>query len=85
MHDIDCIFCKIISGKIPSRKLYEDELIYAFHDIRPAAPVHFLIIPKAHIPTLSDAGPAHEAVLGRMLSKVGSLAPKQAARMATAR
>lgn len=74
MQDIDCIFCKIISGKIPSRKLYEDELIYAFHDIRPVAPVHFLIIPKVHIPTLSDADPLHEAVLGRMLSKVGSLA-----------
>lgn len=74
MQDIDCIFCKIISGKIPSRKLYEDDLIYAFHDIRPVAPVHFLIIPKVHIPTLSDADPLHEAVLGRMLSKAGPLA-----------
>ncbi|MCQ9378491.1 histidine triad nucleotide-binding protein [Methyloversatilis sp. XJ19-49] len=74
MQDNDCIFCKIISGKIPSRKLYEDDLIYAFHDINPAAPVHFLIIPKSHIPTLSDASAAHEAALGRMLAKVGELA-----------
>ena len=74
MHDPDCIFCKIIDGRIPSRKLYEDDLIFAFHDIRPVAPVHFLIIPKAHIPTLSDAEPAHEAVLGRMLAKAGDLA-----------
>lgn len=44
MHDPNCIFCKIIEGKIPSRKLYEDDLIYAFHDINPQAPVHFLII-----------------------------------------
>ena len=55
MHDPNCIFCKIIEGKIPSRKLYEDDLIYAFHDINPQAPVHFLIIPKAHIATLYDA------------------------------
>ena len=74
MQDNDCIFCKIISGKIPSRKLYEDDLIYAFHDINPVAPVHFLIIPKMHVATLYDANGAHEAVLGRMLSKAGELA-----------
>ena len=65
MHDPNCIFCKIIEGKIPSRKLYEDDLIYAFHDINPQAPVHFLIIPKVHVATLYDANGAHEAVLGR--------------------
>jgi histidine triad (HIT) family protein len=74
MQDNDCIFCKIINGKIPSRKLYEDDLIYAFHDINPVAPVHFLIIPKAHLPMLSDASPEHEAALGRMLAKAGELA-----------
>ena len=45
----DCIFCKIVKGDIPSKKAYEDELVYAFHDIAPAAPVHVLVIPKEHI------------------------------------
>ena len=71
-HDPNCVFCKIVAGEIPSRKAYEDELLLAFHDINPWAPVHVLIIPKAHIATLSDTGPQHEAMLGRMLA----LAPK---------
>ena len=45
----DCIFCKIVKGDIPSKKAYEDERVYAFHDIAPAAPVHVLVIPKEHI------------------------------------
>lgn len=45
---MDCIFCKIVAGEIPSKKIYEDEKVYAFYDIAPAAPVHFLVIPKAH-------------------------------------
>ena len=70
--DPDCLFCKIVAGQIPAKKAYEDEHLLAFHDIHPAAPVHLLVIPKTHIPTLSDAGPEHEALLGRMLG----LAPK---------
>ena len=50
----DCIFCKIISGEIPSQKVFEDELVYAFKDINPMAPVHILVVPKEHIPTLLD-------------------------------
>ena len=46
---MDCIFCKIIAGEIPSKKLYEDDKVLAFYDIQPAAPVHFLVIPKQHI------------------------------------
>ena len=69
-----CIFCKIINGEIPSRKLYEDEDILAFHDIHPLAPVHFLIIPKQHIVSLAESGPAHQAVLGKMLAMAGPLA-----------
>jgi histidine triad (HIT) family protein len=71
-HDANCIFCKIIAGQIPSRKAYEDEDVLVFHDIHPAAPVHVLIIPKIHVATLSDIGPEHEPLLGRMLA----LAPK---------
>ena len=45
----DCIFCKIARGEIPSKKVYEDEEVYAFHDIHPVAPVHFMLIPKLHL------------------------------------
>ena len=50
----DCIFCKIVAGEIPSKKVYEDDDIIAFHDIAPKAPVHVLIIPRKHIPTMAD-------------------------------
>ena len=70
--DPDCIFCKIIAGKIPSKKAFEDDELLVFHDIHPWAPVHVLIIPKQHIATLSDAGSQHQALLGRMLA----LAPR---------
>ena len=49
----DCLFCKIIAGEIPSSKVYEDELCYAFNDIAPQAPTHFLVVPKAHIQSVS--------------------------------
>ena len=70
--DPNCIFCKIVAGQIPAKKAYEDEELLAFHDIHPWAPVHVLVIPKQHIATLSDVGPEHEALLGRMLA----LAPR---------
>jgi histidine triad (HIT) family protein len=73
----DCIFCKIARGEIPCKKIYEDDDFLAFHDIHPQRPVHFLLIPKGHIATLYDAGPEHEAVLGRMLARAGSLAREQ--------
>ena len=70
--DPSCIFCKIVAGQIPSKKVYEDDTLFAFHDINPWAPVHVLVIPKQHIATLYDAGPEHDALLGRMLG----LAPR---------
>ncbi len=73
-HDPDCIFCKIIEGKIPSKKVYEDEDILAFHDIHPAAPIHFLMIPKIHLPMLSDSTMENQQLLGKMMV----LAPKLA-------
>jgi histidine triad (HIT) family protein len=66
--DPNCIFCKIVAGAIPSRKVHEDDQLLAFHDIQPWAPVHVLIIPKQHIATLSDVLPEHQALLGRMLA-----------------
>jgi histidine triad (HIT) family protein len=79
-HDSNCIFCKIIAGQIPSRKIYEDEDCYAFHDINPAAPVHFLIVPKAHIESLNHLEAEHAALLGRMLALAPKLAAQQGCR-----
>ncbi len=73
----DCIFCKIAAGEIPSRKVYEDDDILAFHDIQPAAPVHFLMIPKDHVASLAETGPGHAPVLGRIMSLAGRLAREQ--------
>ena len=70
----DCIFCKIVRGEIPSRKVYEDDDMLAFHDIHPQAPVHFMIIPKKHVDSLAHAGPEHVEVLGKMMAKAGALA-----------
>jgi histidine triad (HIT) family protein len=70
----DCIFCKIARGEIPSKKVYEDEDIFAFHDIQPQAPVHFMIIPKQHIASLAEADMSHQMVLGKMFAKMGELA-----------
>jgi histidine triad (HIT) family protein len=71
----DCIFCKIISGAIPCKKIYEDDEVIAFHDIKPMAKVHFLIVPKLHVETLKDCDTSHQQLLGKMLL----LAPKLAA------
>lgn len=75
----DCIFCKIVEGKIPSKKVYEDNEILAFHDIHPVAPVHFMIIPKKHIDSLATATEADAPVLGRIMAKAGELARSQGA------
>lgn len=60
----ECIFCRIIRGEIPSAKVYEDESVYAFKDINPAAPVHILIIPKEHIDGVNDLTPENAALVG---------------------
>jgi histidine triad (HIT) family protein len=65
--DPNCIFCKIIRGEIPARKVYEDEEFIAFHDIRPAAPVHILLVPKLHVASLQTVDASHAAMLGRMM------------------
>ena len=79
MNDPNCLFCKIARGQIASKKVYEDEDVFAFHDIRPVAAVHFLIIPKSHVANLYDAGMAHHKALGNMLAIAGELARKEGA------
>ena len=73
-HDADCLFCKIVAGKIPSKVVYQDDEIFVFHDIHPWAPVHFLMIPKVHIPSLAHVGEAHVGLLGRMMVLASKLA-----------
>jgi histidine triad (HIT) family protein len=73
----NCIFCKITQGQIPSRKVYEDEELMAFHDINPAAPVHFLIVPKVHIASLAQTTDFDQLLLGRILTLAPRLALEQ--------
>ncbi len=73
----DCLFCKIAAGEIPSSKVYEDDEVLAFHDIHPAAAVHFMLIPKLHLDSLAQAEDAHAAMLGKMLLLVPRLAKEQ--------
>lgn len=73
----NCIFCKIAAGQIPSKKIYEDEDLIAFRDINPAAPVHFLIVPRKHVATLADCTAEHTALLGKMLALAPRLAAEQ--------
>jgi histidine triad (HIT) family protein len=73
----NCIFCKIVQGELPCSKVYEDDDMIAFHDIKPVAPVHLLVIPKLHIASLEDAGESHTALLGKMLLAVPILAHEQ--------
>ena len=72
--DPDCIFCKIVAGLIPSKVVYQDEELFVFNDIHPWAPVHFLMIPKMHIPSMAQVGPEHAGLLGRMMALAPQLA-----------
>ncbi len=73
----DCIFCKIIEGSVPSKKVYEDERILAFHDIQPAAPVHILLIPKKHFASMNDAGDEDWPVIGHLHQAAQQIAREQ--------
>ena len=72
--DPDCLFCKIVAGKIPSERAYEDDAILAFKDIHPQAPFHWLVIPKVHIATLNDFDREHAELIGRLLLTAKGLA-----------
>lgn len=70
----DCLFCKIAEGDIPSNKVYEDDQCYAFYDIDPQAPTHFLVIPKAHIGSVSEVNEENSAVVGHIFQVISKLA-----------
>ena len=70
----DCLFCKIISGDIPSNKIYEDNDVYAFHDINPAAPSHILIIPKKHLHDITEAIDKYAELIGKLVLRANTIA-----------
>ncbi len=69
-----CLFCKIVAGEIPAARVHEDDELIAFDDIAPQAPMHVLIVPRVHIPTLNDLTETHEALLGRMIRQAAAIA-----------
>ena len=71
---MDCLFCKIISGEIPSKKIYEDDKVYAFYDINPQAPVHFLVIPKVHIESANELCDENAGVVGHAFAVIAKIA-----------
>ena len=71
---MDCIFCRIIAGEIPSRKAYEDEYCYAFHDINPQTPVHILVVPKAHIASADGIDAENSVYVARIFEAIPKIA-----------
>lgn len=74
MHMTDCLFCRIVAGELPSTRVYEDDLVYAFEDINPQAPVHVVIVPKKHLATLNDLTGEDEPVGGRLVRAAAGIA-----------
>ncbi|MDB1946618.1 histidine triad nucleotide-binding protein [Clostridium tertium] len=70
---MDCIFCKIAEGEIPSKKLYEDEKVIAFHDISPEAPIHFLVIPKKHIKSVNEVNEENANIISHIFLVINKL------------
>jgi histidine triad (HIT) family protein len=73
----NCIFCKIVSGEIPSQKVYSDDLVTAFRDIHPVAPTHILIVPNKHLASVNEVVPGDEALIGRMFTAARILAEQE--------
>ena len=77
--DPNCIFCKIVRGEIPAKKVYEDADILAFHDIQPVAPVHFMLIPKRHVASMYELTDVDAPAMGKIMTVAGRLAREQGA------
>jgi histidine triad (HIT) family protein len=71
---MSCLFCRIIAGEVPSRKVFEDDEIVAIQDVNPQAPVHVLLLPRKHVATLNDLTPEDEVLVGRMTRRAAALA-----------
>lgn len=75
--DTECIFCRIVSGEIPSRRVFEDDTVVAFFDIEPVAPTHILIVPREHISSISALADDHFAIAGRLLLAARDIAAQE--------
>jgi histidine triad (HIT) family protein len=73
----ECLFCRMVRGEVPTQKLYEDELVFAIRDIHPRAPVHFMVIPKEHIPSAQEIGEKHGPLLARMFMVAKKVAQQE--------
>jgi histidine triad (HIT) family protein len=73
----DCLFCKIAEGKIPAKIVHQDKDTVAFEDINPQAPLHVLVVPRRHVPTMNDLGAEHDAVVGKLFRVAASLAKER--------
>lgn len=74
---MSCLFCRIVAGDIPAKKVYEDEDVFAFEDINPQAPMHVLIVPKTHVATLNDLGADHDRLVGAMVRRAATIASER--------
>jgi len=74
---MSCLFCRIVAGEIPASKVYEDDQLLAFNDINPQAPMHVLVIPKAHVATANDLSPGHDALVGSMIRRAAAIAKER--------
>ena len=71
---MSCLFCRILAGEIPAKMVFEDDTLVAFHDINPQAPVHVLVVPRRHVPTLNDLTPDDDALIGAMMRRAAAIA-----------
>lgn len=74
---MSCLFCRIVAGEIPARKVFEDDDVVAFEDINPQAPMHLLVVPRLHVATLNDLGAEHDRLVGVMLRRAAALADER--------
>ena len=74
---MNCLFCKIVAGEIPASKIYEDDRLIAFNDINPQAPMHVLVVPKQHLPTLNDLAVADDDLVGAMVRAAAAIAKER--------
>lgn len=74
---MSCLFCRIVSGEIPAKKVFEDDELVAFEDINPQAPLHVLVVPRAHVATLNDLGHGHDRLVGAMVRRAAAIASER--------
>ncbi|MGE0359549.1 MAG: histidine triad nucleotide-binding protein [Vicinamibacterales bacterium] len=74
---MSCLFCRIVAGEIPAKKVYEDDELVAFDDINPQAPMHVLVVPRRHVATLNDLHGGHDALVGAMVRRAAAIAAER--------